>query len=73
MTDDDIHMRIKELIEEEHSLAGAGDAAERRRQLEVKLDQAWDLLRQRQARRTAGEDPNTAHTRPESEVEGYLQ
>ena len=73
VTDDDIHLRIKELVEEEHALAGASDAAERRQHLEAQLDQAWDLLRQRQARRTAGEDPNAARARPEREVEGYLQ
>ena len=73
VTDDDIHLRIKELVEEEHALAGASDAAERRRHLEAQLDQAWDLLRQRQARRTAGEDPDAARVRPEGEVEGYLQ
>ena len=73
VTDDDIHLRIKELVEEEHALAGASDAAERRRHLEAQLDQAWDLLRQRHARRSAGEDPSAARARPESEVEGYLQ
>src|SRR6266545_1520149 len=45
----------------------------RLRHLEVQLDQCWDLLRQRRARRDAGLDPEEAHVRPEGTVEGYLQ
>jgi len=71
-TDDDIFSRIKALVDEEHALSG-GDAAERRRDLEEQLDQCWDLLRQRQARREFGEDANEAQARPVGEVEGYLQ
>ena len=41
--------------------------------LEVRLDQVWDLLRQRDARRAAGADPSAAQSRPADEVEGYLQ
>jgi len=79
MADSDakVHHRINELIEEEHRLrandAGLADA-ERRRQLaelEMQLDQAWDLLRQRQARREWDEDPNQAAERPVRVVENY--
>jgi hypothetical protein len=42
-------------------------------ELEAHLDQAWDLLRQRRAKRQYGEDPDEAQERPEPEVEGYLQ
>ena len=77
MDDDDILSRIKSLVAEERSLAGDAespeDRAARRRHLEEQLDQCWDLLRQRQALREAGDDPNAAHTRPVGEVEGYLQ
>jgi Protein of unknown function (DUF2630) len=77
MTDDaDILSRIKALVDEEHELTsspGGPDAGERRRHVEEQLDQCWDLLRQRQARRHAGQDPSQAHTRPVSEVESYLQ
>lgn len=73
MTDEDIHARISALIDEEHALAGESDAADRRRRLEEQLDQCWDLLRQRQARRDAGEDPASARSRPVDEVENYLQ
>jgi hypothetical protein len=40
--------------------------------LEVALDGAWDLHRQRQARRAAGQDPTAAAERPADVVEGYL-
>jgi hypothetical protein len=77
MTDEDILSRIKSLVDEEHSLAGDGESAaerqERRKHIEEQLDQCWDLLRQRQARREFGEDPGAVEPRPVSEVEGYLQ
>lgn len=74
MTEDaGLHSRIAALVEEEHALSGRADAAERRRNIEEQLDQCWDLLRQRQARREFGEDPAAAHPRPVSEVENYLQ
>jgi hypothetical protein len=47
--------------------------ADRRRQIEEQLDQCWDLLRQRQAKREFGSDPNDAHARPIPEVEHYQQ
>ncbi len=73
MADDDIFTRISELVAEEHQLAGTQDAADRRRQVEAQLDQCWDLLRQRQAKREFGDDPNQAHARPIPEVEHYQQ
>jgi hypothetical protein len=72
VTDEDILSRIKSLVDEEHALAG-DDSAERRKHLEEQLDQCWDLLRQRQARREFGDDPGQARPRPVQEVEGYLQ
>lgn len=71
--DEDIYSRIKSSVDEVHLLAGSEDAAERRQQLEVQLDQCWDLLRQRQARREYGGEAADAHARPVGEVEGYLQ
>jgi hypothetical protein len=72
-----IFSRINELVEEEHQLRGSGEHTEEQRarlqELEAHLDQAWDLLRQRRARRQYGEDPDEAEARPETEVEGYLQ
>ncbi|MCW2131125.1 DUF2630 family protein [Arthrobacter sp. VKM Ac-2550] len=79
--DQEIHRRIEELIEEEQQLREGGivdnEQAEARARelarLEEQLDQCWDLLRQRRAKRRAGEDPDEAHTRPVEEVEGYRQ
>ena len=80
MDDQEIVRRIGELADEEHKLerAHAGqplgdDELERMRELEIALDQCWDLLRQRRARRDAGQDPDAASARPEDTVEGYQQ
>ncbi len=80
MNDDDIVQRINALAgeEQELELAHAGqslsaDEHRRLRDIEVALDQCWDLLRQRRARRNAGQDPEEAEVRPENVVEGYRQ
>ena len=80
MDDVEIVQRIRQLADEEHALeqahAGKGlssDELARLRDTEVALDQCWDLLRQRRARRDAGQDPDVAHVRSESVVEGYQQ
>ena len=73
MADDDILARISELVAEEHHLTGTEGSADRRRQIEEQLDQCWDLLRQRQAKREFGDDPNQAQARPIPEVEHYQQ
>lgn len=73
--------RINEFIDEEHALRRAHERAEttdaeaqqRLRQLEVALNQCWDLLRQRRARLAAGQNPDEAQVRPAGEVEGYRQ
>ena len=81
MDDKEILHRINGLIDEEHQLrtrvqTGQLDSEEengRLRDLEIALDQCWDLLRQRRAAREFGTDPNAAQSRPVGEVEGYLQ
>ena len=81
MDDKEILAHIDELIKTEHTLreqhaAGQLSSAQEREQLraaEEALDQCWDLLRQRRARREFGENPNEAAARPVSEVEGYMQ
>lgn len=80
MDDSDLVQRISALADEEHALerSHAGDGLDegelrRLRSVEVALDQCWDLLRQRRARRAAGQDPDGATVRPESVVEGYQQ
>lgn len=53
----------------------AGRVAERvaeEQRIEVALDRCWDLLRQRRARRAAGEDPSAAEARDAGTVESYL-
>ncbi|MEO7117448.1 MAG: DUF2630 family protein [Candidatus Limnocylindrales bacterium] len=81
MKDQTIFERINHLAGEEEELwrlAGDGsglDASERQRldQIKVELDQAYDLLHQRDARRAVGEDPNEASLRPPEIVERYQQ
>lgn len=77
--DTDIIERIGELVDSERDLrnrAAGGlndDERSRLRILEQRLDQCWDLLRQRRAKEEYGEDPQTARSRPTGEVEGYRQ
>jgi hypothetical protein len=74
MQDDDILQRIESLVDEEHELRGSGEVdPDRLRRLEETLDQCWDLLRQRRARREYGENPEAAKVRPPSTVENYQQ
>jgi hypothetical protein len=81
MDDKDILHRINVLVDEEHQLRtrvqsgqiGSDEERVRLRELEIGLDQAWDLLRRRRAAREVGADPNAAEVRPAPEVEGYLQ
>jgi hypothetical protein len=81
MSDDKpILHRIDELVAEEHELRtkhAAGKVTEadeqaRLEQLETELDQCWDLLRQRRAKREFGEDPESAAARSADVVERYL-
>ena len=76
MSDADIRRTISDLVTEEHRLRSDHvdeDSRARLAQIEESLDQCWDLLRQRQALRDTGADPEQAHARPVGEVEGYLQ
>jgi hypothetical protein len=80
MTDPQIHDHIEALVAEEHRLLGQGDRRtmtpddlKRLETVEVQLDQYWDLLRQRRARRDAGQDPDVAHLRNAETVEHYEQ
>ena len=77
MDEKDLLNRIHALVDEEHSLREGtehtDDQRTRMQQLEVQLDQCWDLLRQRRAKRQYGEDPDEAEVRPASEVESYMQ
>ncbi len=79
MDDQDVVDRINELAHEEHELferAGKEELSpvehERLKSLGVRLDQCWDLLHQRRARRAAGMNPEEASVRDERTVEGYV-
>ncbi|MGH2973163.1 MAG: DUF2630 family protein [Gaiellaceae bacterium] len=80
MNDPQIHSSIEQLVAEEHELwerESSGNATEgdrhRLKTVQVQLDQCWDLLRQRRARRNAGLDPDAAEERAADVVEGYRQ
>jgi hypothetical protein len=77
MDEKDILGRISSLVDEEHKLREGTDHTDDQRsrmnELEAQLDQCWDLLRQRRAKRQYGEDPDEAEPRPEPQVERYLQ
>ena len=76
-TDQSVLKHIQELAAAEHRLfeqeSLTADESARLKKIEVELDQYWDLLRQRQARRAAGQDPNKAHVRSSKTVENYEQ
>jgi hypothetical protein len=79
MTDEDIIQRINQLANEEHALferESHGEASrterERLKEIAVQLDQCYDLLHQRRARRAAGLDPAEATVRDPGTVEGYV-
>ena len=66
--------RIRSLVDEEHRLReGEGSSQDRLRSIEEQLDQCWDLLRQRRARREFDQDPGEASARSTDTVENYLQ
>jgi len=78
MEDQQVLERINEIAHEEHQLwerEGRGEITdperERLGELAVTLDQCWDLLHQRRARRAAGQDPDDTSVRDARTVEGY--
>jgi hypothetical protein len=81
MDDNVVLSRINELVAEEERLLESSRGTEglsavedaRLKSVEVALDQCWDLLRQRRAKRHAGKDPDDAHLRDIPTVEGYQQ
>ena len=81
MDDRGLMAHINDLSQEEEQLwsrasqEGGLDAAEQERlhQLKLDLDQSYDLLNQRRARRNAGLDPEEAKPRPIDVVENYEQ
>ncbi len=79
-SDEQIMERIEQLEEEREALrrdesthgSVAGDVS-RLEEIRVELDRLWDLRRQRQALRDAGQDPDTAQERSADTVERYWQ
>jgi hypothetical protein len=81
MDDNTVLGRIHGLVDEEHKLRqqlGQGKISsdeehQRLKELEVALDQCWDLLRRRRAAREVGNNPDAEQAHSTGEVEGYLQ
>jgi uncharacterized protein YjaG (DUF416 family) len=80
MDDNTILQKVSDLTDEERELEEAHEGESlsteklaRLHAIEVELDQCWDLLRRRRARRTAGLDPDEESVRPDVIVEGYEQ
>ena len=80
MDDTEIRNTIDRLVAEERDLRAQHASqpldetgATRLQQLEESLDQCWDLLRQRRARREFGLNPDDTEVRDTEVVEHYRQ
>jgi hypothetical protein len=80
MDDSIILQKVSDLTEEEKGLEESHELEPlskeklaRLRAIEIELDQCWDLLRRRRARRSVGLDPDDEGLRPEGVVESYEQ
>jgi hypothetical protein len=81
MDEQQILSQISTLVDQEHQLrtrlrdgdVSSQDEHEQLAKLEGALDQCWDLLRQRRAKREFGQNVDDAQARPVDEVENYLQ
>ena len=74
--DTSVFTHIERLVAEEHRLFGQKSldpqGSKRLADVQVELDQCWDLLRQRRALRETGGDPSQAHARPADVVKKYI-
>jgi len=81
MDDNNVLGRIHGLVDEEHKLRrqlsdgkiSSTEEKARLQEIEIALDQCWDLLRRRRAAREVGNDPDAEQAHSTGEVEGYLQ
>ena len=80
MEDRELHKRIAKLVAEERELEeghigsrATAEQEQRLREVREALDQSWDLLRQRRARREFNQDIATTGPRSPDVVEGYQQ
>jgi hypothetical protein len=78
MADEKVSFQIEILAREEHALfekeaSGKASDADRARlaQVGIQLDQCWDLLRQRRAKREFGQNPNEARVRDPKTIKNY--
>jgi hypothetical protein len=76
-SDESVLARITKLVHDEQTLYGHDTLTDHDQvqldAIKVELDQCWDLLRQRRAKREFGQDPDEAKVRPASVVERYEQ
>lgn len=74
--DQSVLAHIQRRVAEEHRLFEQGslppDSTKRLADVQVELDQCWDLLRQRRALRETGGDPSQSHVRPPEVIKKYL-
>ena len=80
MDDSELLHTIEKLVNEEHTLLQEAEEGQlddtqhaRMHEIEVRLDQCWDLLRQRRARKEFGLNPDEAKVRDPGTVEHYQQ
>lgn len=75
--DQSVLTHIQQLTEKEETLYGKPDLTDEDvkelHDVKLKLDQYWDLLRQRRAFRDAGEDPERAKMRSSDTIEHYKE
>jgi len=74
--DSNVLAHIDRLVKEEHQLfekkgEHTQEEAKRLAEVQVQLDQCWDLLRQRRAIREFGGDPSQAHVRAPEVIKKY--
>jgi len=76
-TDQSVLNHIQELVDQERRFhmkdSMTDEDRTKLRDVQIQLDQCWDLLRQRRALRGSGQDPANAHVRPADVVEKYEQ
>ena len=77
MENKDVLRHIKKLADEESRLYAKENLNDEElkelHEMQIELDQCWDFLRQRNALRSAGKDPDKAKVRPPNIVENYKQ
>ncbi|SLM47382.1 conserved protein of unknown function [Nitrospira japonica] len=75
MSDSSVLSQIETLVLQQHLMQGKESLSEdeflRLRRIQVEIDQCWDLLRQRRALRSVGQDPDRAQVRPAEIVAKY--